>query len=81
MENEINNIETAESERLLSGNVVKPHIYGAKEPVCVIGKKKPYILFGKNLLSFIIYPLNKFLISQCKNGRESCNQYKVGSFQ
>lgn len=35
MENEISNIETAESERLLSGNVVKPHIYGAKEPVCV----------------------------------------------
>lgn len=33
MENDINNIETAESERLLSGNVVKPHIYGAKEPV------------------------------------------------
>lgn len=35
MENDINNIETAESERLLSGNVVKAHIYGAKEPVCL----------------------------------------------
>lgn len=47
MENEINNIETAESERLLSGNVVKPHIYGAKEPVCVIGKKNRTFCLGK----------------------------------
>lgn len=34
MDSEIGNIEAAESERLLSGNVVKPHIYGSKEPVC-----------------------------------------------
>lgn len=34
MDSEIGNIEAAESERLLSGNVVKAHIYGSKEPVC-----------------------------------------------
>lgn len=30
---EINNVESAESERLLSGNTVQAHIYGSKDPV------------------------------------------------
>lgn len=30
---EINNVESAESERLLSGNIVQAHIYGSKDPV------------------------------------------------
>lgn len=29
------NVESAESERLLSNNVVQAHIYGSKEPVCL----------------------------------------------
>lgn len=31
----INNVESAESERLLSGNTVQAHIYGSKDPVCL----------------------------------------------
>lgn len=80
MENEINNIETAESERLLSGNVVKPHIYGAKEPVCVIGKTTVHFVWEKSFF-FCYLSADAFLISQCKNGKESCNQDIVRSFQ
>lgn len=34
MDPDVGNIETAECERLLSGNVVQAQIYGSKQPVC-----------------------------------------------
>lgn len=52
MDSEIGNIEAAESERLLSGNVVKPHIYGSKEPVCSCVKVEFATCFFLNL-SFV----------------------------
>lgn len=58
MDSEIGNIEAAESERLLSGNVVKPHIYGSKEPVCLYAK---YHLQLQRVLLFSLLLLFRFV--------------------
>lgn len=65
MDSEIGNIEAAECERLLSGNVVQPHIYGSKEPVCVEFR-----------LRFIV----GFVIFICKQKTFSLNCFHIYNF-
>lgn len=47
---EINNVESAESERLLSGNTVQAHIYGSKDPVGLYSDRRLFL----DLLGFFL---------------------------
>lgn len=55
---EIHNVESAESERLLSGNTVQAHIYGSKDPVCLL-----FIVYIQIAKCFLIYFSREFIYS------------------